>query len=282
MLERARLADQASGLRRLLRPAALRVLPVAGGRDGAERSRVIVNLAAAVVLEGHSVVVLDQSKGEVACAMGLKPRYELIHLMEGQKRFHEVALESEDGVRVLSGARGMAELARQGGHAQALFGAFAQLDRPADMVIVNIDEPILASALLPAGEGEVLLVVSGDAPSVTGAYAHIKQLSRRGGPARYRVLVGDADEAGDPEAVARNMARVARRFLSATLTYGGSVPRDPQLQRAERALASVVRSAPQSPAARAYRRLAQGIPDWNSFEIRSAQPGDGPARAAAH
>ena len=282
MRERVRMADQAAGLRRLLRPAALRILPVAGGRDGAQRTNVIVNLAAAAALDGYCVVVLDQSKGEVARAMGLKPRYELIHLLEGQMQFPEVAVDGPDGVRVLSGARGMAALAGQGGHAQALFAAFAQLERPADLVIVNIDDPALAGALLPATDGEVLLVATPAAESITGAYTHIKQLAKHCGLTRYRLLVGDVQAAGDPRAVAENMAAAARRFLSARLTYGGCVPRDPNMRHAERARSSVVRSAPQSSAALAFRRIAADIPAWISFEIRGSRPEGSPGRAAAH
>lgn len=268
MSDQMQRADQAHGLRRLFPPAELRIIPVAGAVPAAARVAIVVNLAASAALDGYSVLILDQSHGDVARAMGLRPRYELLHLLQGEKEFGQAALSGPGGVRVLSAARGMEMLAREGGQALALFQAFAGLSRPADLVLVNLDDPVQARPLLPGSEGELLLVARPDPAAITGAYALIKQLTRHCDLTRFRLLFVDMQEAVQAESLARHMGAVAGRFLAAQLAYAGCVPADPQYRAAELAMAAVVTHAPQSAAAAAFRRISACMPDWSSFRVR--------------
>jgi len=272
--------DQADGLRKLLRPAMLRILPIIGGRDSSLRVSVTLNLAAAATLEGYNVVVLDQSRGDVAKALGVNPRYELIHLLDGERQFSDVAVAAPGGLRVLAGARGMAALAERNGYGPSLFAAFTMLERPANLVLVNMDDPLLAATLMPGTEGEMFLTTCASPGSITGAYALIKQLSRQRDLHRYRLLVCDVPGHADAQSIARNIDSVARQFLSARLTYAGCIPRDPNLGQAGRRCDPVVRKAPNSGAAIAYRRIAAEIAGWNSFSINAARPGRIQANAA--
>jgi flagellar biosynthesis protein FlhG len=267
MPERRSIEDQAAGLRRLLRPAALHILPVAGGGHGGERAGAVLNLATAAGFEGYSVVVLDQSKGDLAQALGLRPRYDLRHWLEGEKPFHEVACTTPHGVRVVSASRGLTLLAERPEQAQALYSAFSLGETRADLVLINVQAPQVAAATLPGAEGDILLVSSAAPPSLTAAYAHIKQLVQCRGFARYRLLlVNVSDEAAARHAFG-NMAQAAKRFLAAHVVLGGTVPHDPCLRQAERSAQSLFGGDGGSPAARAYRRLAAGLAGWNMFEV---------------
>ena len=53
-------ADQADGLRRLLAPAPTRVIAVASMARGAGATTTAMNIAAALVLQGKNVLLLDQ------------------------------------------------------------------------------------------------------------------------------------------------------------------------------------------------------------------------------
>lgn len=259
--------DQAAGLRRLLQPAPMHVLPVAGGRHGMERAGVVLNLASAAAIEGYSVLVLDQSKGEVAQALELRPRYELRHWLEGEKSFDEVVCEAPHGVRVLSASRGLALLAEHRDQAQSFFDGLSECERPASLVIVNMQAPALAAGALPGKDGEILLLTTATPQSLTGTYAHIKQLVQQRGFARYRVLLLNVEDEAAAQQAFHNMAQVAQRFLSARLTLGGMVPHDLSVRQAERSARSLFLTDPDSAAARAYRRLAAGLPEWKMLRI---------------
>lgn len=272
--------DQAASLRRILRPAALRVLPVAGA-DAVLRATVVLNLATAAAQAGHQVVVLDQSHGDVAAALGLTVRHELLDLIEGRRRFAETALAAPEGVRVLPGARGMAALAAEGARPEALFGAFLRIDQPADLVLVNVADPATAGALMPGGAGEVLLAAATDVEALTGAYAVIKQLALANGLKSYRLVLSGGAPSGTAATatVAANLAWTARRFVGARVLHASTIPDDAQLARAAAAREAVVRVAPRTPAAVAFTALAGALADWDAFELDAAS-GAGAAAAA--
>jgi flagellar biosynthesis protein FlhG len=134
----------------------------------------------------------------------------------------------------------------------------------------------VAAATLPGAQGEILLVSSASAASLTAAYAHIKQLVNYRGFERYRLLLVNVKEEAAARQAFSNMAQAAKRFLSAQLALAGTVPCELSLRQAERAARSVCDAAGASPGARAYRRLAAGLAGWKMFEVHPR------TRAAAH
>ncbi|MBK9676493.1 MAG: hypothetical protein IPO82_15135 [Betaproteobacteria bacterium] len=105
------LADQASGLRALFGRRARTTLSVAG--DGA--TAVTLNLAAALARIGQQVLVIDTMKGEAATALGLKARFELAHVLAGDRRLRDVLLAGPEGVALLPATRGLPSLAEGSG-----------------------------------------------------------------------------------------------------------------------------------------------------------------------
>jgi flagellar biosynthesis protein FlhG len=251
--------DQAAGLRRLLGNIGPRVLPVAGGADGGERAGVAVELANAATAQGYSVVVLDQTRGQVARILGLRPRYDLQHLLSGEKQFEEVAVETASGIRLLPASRGIAELAGQPEHATSFYHAFARLERPANLVIFNIEDPLTAAELMPCVDAEVLLVANASAASITGAYTHVKQMVHARGIANFRVLIGGVIDEVESRLAFEKLAATAGRFLRARLELGGMVPGVGHA-------ASGRKTGDRAGAGNAYQHLIAGLPAWNLFE----------------
>ena len=71
-------------------------------------------------------------------------------------------------------------------------------------------------------EAETLLVARPSNPSVTATYSRMKDLVRRHGRRRFRLLVNRAD-AQAAAALHANVAEVARRFLDAEVAFGGAI-----------------------------------------------------------
>jgi flagellar biosynthesis protein FlhG len=266
MLETAH-PDQAAGLRRMVRRPGLRVLPVAGGAHSAERSLALAQLAVAVAAGGCSAVVLDQSKGETARALGARPRYELLHVLRGEKTLADVTVHGHGGLRLVSASRGLARAADDGTGGERLFAAFARLEEPAELVMFNVEDPEVAARVLPPGDGEVLLVVSPSRASITGAYAHIKRLSRSRGLARYRILLVDASDPAEGEDLSRRIAETARRFLGVHAQAASIVPRDPRWRSAATENGALVVRDPGAAPSRALQRVAADIAGWHLIEV---------------
>jgi len=251
--------DQASGLRRMLGRPAIRVLPLVSSMDGAAQAALGLRLAAALSRLGNRVVVLDASRGEVAAALGMAQRSDLIQLLEGEKEFAEVALAGPEGLRVVPAAEGIAALAQAGNAGfDDLFGAFASLRDPADLVLLNCAPGDARAACCAARNGrELVLALHTDAESVTGAYALIKSALRHHGQHAFRLLFNAASNAEAGPLLAR-MRAAALRFLEVELRSGGAIPT--------------------AGAAEASRAIANASYGWNLPVF--ARPG--PASAPAH
>ena len=215
--------DQASGLRRLLRPTRVRVLPVAAGMRGTGKTSIVLELARAAAEAGRRAVILDHTRGEVATALSLTWRRELADLLEGTHEYADVALAAPGGTRVIPAARGLTRLIEEGEDGTRLFGGFAHLSEPPHLVLLNLPTKDGAACTLVPAESEILLVARPTPPSLTATYARIKDMVRRHGRRRFRLLVNRAD-ARTAEGLHATVAEVARRFLDADVAYAGAIP----------------------------------------------------------
>jgi flagellar biosynthesis protein FlhG len=209
--------DQATGLRRLFARSGLCLLGVAGTGGTA----VTLDLAAALTGLGHRVLVLDRSRGEAAIALGLKARYELAHVLDGERPLASVLLEGPDGLCVLPASRGLARVAElRGDWRERLGELLAPLAEPFGIWLVNGLPPT-------AGPDAAVLLVAAPTPrAITDAYAQIKALARAPGQPELRIVIDRAKSDSAALRAYTNVADAAHRFLSARLDYCGHLPGD--------------------------------------------------------
>jgi flagellar biosynthesis protein FlhG len=212
--------DQATGLRRLFARTPHHTVAVCGS----DSARVTVKLAEALAGLGHRVLILDRTVGEVARALGTPARYDLMHVLEGDKAIGDVLLARIAGdprVVALPAARGLAHLAVA---SSDWLGAL----RAAVPTLVGEFDVWLLHGLLPgaAPQVPVVLVVAPTARAITTAYAQIKALSRAQDRHDFGVLVHRAPDAETARKVFACVAVTAARFLAAHLELLGSLPRE--------------------------------------------------------
>lgn len=223
-------ADQAAGLRALRTAQGamhLMAFPVDSGADAGW----IADLARALRALGARPVVVDASRGRVVNAFGLRPRYELMDLLEGARDFEAVAASTPDGVYVLRADRGLEAFAASGAPAQRLFSGFAGLSHGFDALLLAMPAQELACLADPAEVVPVIEVPSDD-DGMARAYAQVKDLVRRFGYSRFAAAVRTprGGRAGQGAVAARGayarLATVARRFLGADILFAGRLAED--------------------------------------------------------
>ena len=262
-----RAPDQAAGLRRMLARSNMRVIPLASVLERPAQARLAVHLAAGLGQLGNRVVILDASKGDVPNAVSQRPRYELLHLLQGEKDYDDVVLFGPDGVRIVPATRGIESMehADDTGWSE-LFGAFTALSEAPDVVLLNCAPGDAHPACRAAGgTHEVVLALNGSPDSVTAAYTLIKTGVRADGQRRYRLVFADTPADFDAAPLAARMIDAARRFLGADLRPGGVLPRDGVIGTASRQ--TIVSSDPAHPAAVAFLTLAGASTDWGLPEF---------------
>lgn len=258
----------------------MRVLPLVSVLERPVQARLAVHLAAALAHLGAKVLILDASRGEVAAALGLRPRYELLHLLQAEKKFDEVVLEGPDGLRIVPAARGIESMqhADDTGWSE-LFSAFAGLGQAPDIVLLNsAPGELRAACRAGGGTSEVVLALETHGEAVTAAYAMIKTALRVEGQRAYRLLFAGTASDFHAAPLVERMRAAGQRFLGADLRCGGALRRESVLGLSAPARQTIVTSDPAHPASAAFLALAGASADWCLPEY--SRPGAIAAREA--
>ena len=258
--------DQAAGLRKVSNPRPVRVIAVASGKGGVGKTNVSVNLALAMVDEGKKVMLMDADLGlaNVDIMLGLRPEYNLSHVINGERTLEEVIVDGPNGLRIVpaaSGTKNMTELtpAQHAGMIQA----FSEVGHDLDVLIVDTAAGVADSVVsFSRAAQEVIIVVCDEPTSITDAYALIKILNRDYGIQRFRVLSNMAHSVQEGRELFSKMVKVTDRFLDVTLDFMGTVPYDEYLRKALQKQKAVIEAYPRSKSAMAFKNLAKKADNW--------------------
>jgi len=239
----------------------LRTLVVASGKGGVGKSNLAANLALALGERGARVLLVD---GDVAQAnldllLGVHPRFDLQHVLAGQKTVDEIIVSAPHGVKLVPAASGVPELADLDDiRRETLLRAIGSFETEADLLVVDTASGVgrLTTEFCRMAH-DLLVVTTPEMPAFSDAYALVKLLQQQGGLARApHLVVNMATGAEEADDTAHRLQLVARRFLRLELDCAGVVPWDVSVTRAARSQEPVLSAFPRSPAAAAYRALA--------------------------
>ena len=89
------------------------VIGVASGKGGVGKTTISVNLALALIAQGKKVALLDADLGlaNAQLLLGLNAPFNLSDVIAGNKTVGEVSITSDEGLILIPGASGNAELA---------------------------------------------------------------------------------------------------------------------------------------------------------------------------
>ena len=257
--------NQAQGLEQMLTSLTMKIIAITSGKGGVGKTNVSINLAVGLAKLGRSVVLFDADLGlaNVDIALGLKPKYDIRHVISGERTLEEIIVEGPCGIRIVpasSGVSGMASLTRQ--QQAGLIRTFGELSFPVDDLIVDTSAGIETSVLTFASAcQEVVVVVCDEPSSITDAYALIKVLSKEHEVRSFHILANMTENDLQGRQLFDKMGRVTDRFLDVQLGYLGAIPRDDYLRKAVQQQNAVVQSYPRSKSAKALVKLAGHVND---------------------
>jgi len=241
----------------------VRTLVVASGKGGVGKSNLCANLAVALGQRGARVLLLDAdlSQANLDLLLGVHPRYDLQHVLNGERTLEEIVVPGPLGVRLIPAAADVPELAELDDYRrESLLRGLGTLEGGADLVIMDTASGVTRDVLaLCLAADDVLVMTTPEMPAFADAYGLIKVLCAQGIRRAPHLLVSQATSAEEAAETADRIRLVARRFLHLELESWGTVPEDPAIPRAVRRQEPVVSAFPQSPAAAAYRALAERL-----------------------
>jgi flagellar biosynthesis protein FlhG len=244
----------------------VKVIAVTGGKGGVGKTTVSANLAIALAERGREVMVLDADLGlaNIDVLLGLQPRYNLSHVLTGERTLDEIVVTGPKGIMVVPASSGIRQMANLGALEHAgLIRAFSELQSRLDVLLVDTAAGIHEGVLTFARAAHHAVVVVCDEPaSLTDAYALIKVLSREQGVGRFHVVASQTRSPGEGRELYQKLVRVCDRFLDVTLEYAGHVPHDEFVRRAIQRQAAVVDAFPGCLASQAFKNLAARADTW--------------------
>lgn len=230
--------DQASKLRHraTATESRLRTIAITSGKGGVGKTSLAVNLGLLMAGEGHRVALLDGDMGlaNVDVLLGLKPKFTLRHVVEGQKELNEIMLRGPNGLYVIPASRGVEAMAHLPAAEQAkLLERLAHLEGLIDILLIDTAAGISPNVLsLILAADEAIVVTIPEPTAITDAYAVIKVLSRHRADACAGILMNMVEGVSQAEEVFTQLQRVIQHFLQVEVRFTGHVFRDECVGRA--------------------------------------------------
>jgi flagellar biosynthesis protein FlhG len=238
-----------------------RVIAITSGKGGVGKTNIVANLGFALSHLGKKVLILDADLGlgNLDVLLGVAPKYNISHVIRGDKTIEEILEEGPGKIKILPAASGIQELTQLTHDQKMQF--FTHLDRLIDdMDILLIDTAAgISSNVMDFNvmAHEIIVVVSPEPTSITDAYALMKVLSLKYAEKSCKVLVNLVASAREAQEVFRQLDIVTGRFLDIRIDYLGCVLRDDNLTRGVKHQRLVSDLYPDSKASRCFSELAK-------------------------
>ena len=271
------LLDQATHLRQIARRAQKRAQTIAitSGKGGVGKTNLAVNLASVLASMRRRVVLLDADLGlanaDILC--NVQPRFNLAHVVAGQRTLHEVVTHvpgdadtssreaDGGGFSLIPGASGLAKMADLAdSDRRRILADLDSVDETADALIIDTGAGIGKNVLsFTSTADHVVIVTTPEPTAITDAYAVMKVLVRCGTSGKISVMVNMARNRDEALQVHERITSVARQFLKTDIAFAGYVVADAAVQQAVRKRAPFVRQYPNSAAAQCIHAWANRI-----------------------
>jgi len=255
--------DQAEGLRKLLARSSARVVAVVGAQNTLGTTSVVINLAETWARSGMDVLILDEhlSQNNVANTLALKPRYDLLNVIRGDKSLYEAILSGSNSIQILQVARAMKAIPMmQTKERERLLELLTQLASGSDVVLVDAaarEENSVCASL--SGNEPLVLILNPTAQGITESYAMIKQMALINGRKNFDIIINKTKNESEAKKIFNNIEQVAWQNLQVRLEYMGYIPADEKLKRATQLCRSVVEVFPGAASSLEFSILAKNL-----------------------
>ncbi|BBN59254.1 MinD/ParA family protein [Hydrogenovibrio marinus] len=247
-------------------PKPVRVLAVASGKGGVGKTNVSVNLSVSLAQLGNRVLLMDADMGlaNVDIMLGLQTKYNLAHVLDGEKTLREVMVDAPGGIKVIPAASGVKRMAQLSTAENAgIINAFSEIDGFLDILVIDTAAGIADSVVSFCRASQDVIVVVNDEPaSMTDAYALIKVLSKEYNLTKFKLLANMVRTEKHGLMLYDKFSKVCEQFLDVYIDYLGTVPFDHDLREAIQRQTPVTIAKPNSESAKAFRKIAAEINNW--------------------
>jgi flagellar biosynthesis protein FlhG len=273
MLRRMKKASEEQNGLKSLTPAAptaepkvqrpVRVIAITSGKGGVGKTNIATNLAYHLSRMNRKTLVLDADMGlaNIDVVLGIAPKYNLYHVLRGEKALCDVIVDGPGGMKILpatSGIQEMADLSR--GEKLALLDELDGLGTELDFMLIDTAAGIAGNVIyFNVAAREIIVVVSPEPTSITDAYALIKILYSNYGEKRFMLLVNMVRNSNEAREVFLKVSNATSHFLNLSIESLGYVLEDVKVTEAVRRQKALAELYPDSRANKCLQSIARKL-----------------------
>jgi flagellar biosynthesis protein FlhG len=230
------------------RPA--KVLAITSGKGGVGKTNIAANLAICLAASQKKVLLIDAdfSLGNLDVIMNFNSKYNISHMLSGQKSLEEIIYTGPGGLEIICGVSGFEEFANISEfQRQHLLNELSKLQNNTDIIVIDTAAGISKSVVgFCLAADNVLVVTTPEATAMTDAYATIKVLVGNKFSGRISLIVNMAETVVEGKKTYRQIANVVRQFLNTHVYNAGVLLKDDKLSAAVKLRKPVVLAYPKS------------------------------------
>jgi len=240
-----------------------RVIAITSGKGGVGKTSIVANLGYAFTRLGQKVLILDADMGlgNLDVLLGLAPRYNLSHVIAGEKSIEDILVTGPGDMKILPASSGIQELT------QLTRDQKIQILTQLDLLIDEVDILFIDTAAgissnvmdFNATAQEIVVVVSPEPTSITDAYALMKVLSLKYAEKGCKLLVNMTTRLDEGREVFRQLHLVTDKFLDISIEYLGCVLYDDRVTQGVKSQKIVSQLYPEADASRCFKDIARRI-----------------------
>ena len=243
--------------------SSVRVIAVTSGKGGVGKTNITANLAYYLTKKKRKTLILDADLGlaNIDVILGLTPRYNLHHVLAGEKKLSEAVIQGPGGIRILPSASGIQEISElTQGQKLMLLDELDALEQELDFMLIDTGAGIAGNVMyFNMAAEEIIVVTSPEPTAMTDAYALIKVLYQRHAKKRFLLLVNMVRSAAEGREVFQRMSHAVGYFLNLQVSYLGHIQQDDQLTEAVKRQQLFAERHPESPASVCLRQVADRL-----------------------
>jgi flagellar biosynthesis protein FlhG len=241
----------------------VRVIAITSGKGGVGKTNIATNLAYHLSQMNRKTLVLDADMGlaNIDVILGIAPKYNLYHVLRGEKALCDVIVDGPGGMKILpatSGIQEMADLSK--GEKLALLDELDGLGTQLDFLLIDTAAGIAGNVIyFNVAAREIIVVVSPEPTSITDAYALIKILYSNYGEKRFMLLVNMVKHSSEAREVFLKVSNATSHFLNLSIEYLGYVLEDTKVTEAVRRQKALAEIYPDSRANKCLQSIARKL-----------------------
>ena len=256
---------------RRTRGSKARVIAITSGKGGVGKTSIVGNLGYALTKLGKEVLILDADMGlgNLDVLLGLAPRYNLSHVITGEKAIDEILVEGPGKMKILPASSGIQELTHL--TKDQKIQILSQLDlliNRVDFLLIDTAAGISSNVMdFNATAQEVVVVVSPEPTSITDAYALMKVLSLKYSGKACKLIVNMVSRPEEGREVFRQLQLVTDRFLDINIEYLGYVLFDRKVTKGVKNQKIVSELYPDTLASRCFTDISRKISSMSPLNL---------------